>query len=69
MTELAPFRLDPVLVERPWGGSRLTDYGKTLPAGVSIGEKGVNRWFTKPIRPDLLVNEIDLQLVEPACAG
>ena len=38
MTELAPFRLDPVLVERPWGGSRLTDYGKTLPAGVSIGE-------------------------------
>ena len=38
MTELAPFRLDPVLVERPWGGTRLTDYGKTLPAGVNIGE-------------------------------
>lgn len=38
MTELAPFRLDPVLVERPWGGSRLTDYGKTLPPGVNIGE-------------------------------
>ena len=38
MTELAPFRLDPVLVERPWGGTRLTEYGKTLPADVSIGE-------------------------------
>ena len=38
MTELAPFRLDPVLVERPWGGTRLTAYGKTLPEGVDIGE-------------------------------
>ena len=38
MTELAPFRLDPVLVERPWGGRRLTDYGKVLPASVDIGE-------------------------------
>ncbi len=38
MTELAPFRLDPVLVERPWGGSRLTEYGKTLPQGVHVGE-------------------------------
>jgi len=38
MTELAPFRLDPVLVERPWGGTRLTDYGKALPSGVNIGE-------------------------------
>jgi mannose-6-phosphate isomerase len=38
MTELAPFRLDPVLVERPWGGQRLTDYGKRLPAGINIGE-------------------------------
>jgi mannose-6-phosphate isomerase len=38
MIELAPFRLDPVLVERPWGGSRLAQYGKTLPAGVNIGE-------------------------------
>ena len=38
MTELAPFRLDPVLVERPWGGQRLTHYGKSLPAGVNIGE-------------------------------
>jgi mannose-6-phosphate isomerase len=38
MTELAPFRLDPVLVERPWGGTRLADYGKTLPTGLNIGE-------------------------------
>ena len=38
MTELAPFRLDPILVERPWGGQRLARYGKTLPAGVHIGE-------------------------------
>jgi mannose-6-phosphate isomerase len=38
MTELAPFRLDPVLVERPWGGRRLAEYGKTLPASANIGE-------------------------------
>ncbi len=38
MTELAPFRLDPVLVERPWGGRRLAEYGKSLPKGTSIGE-------------------------------
>lgn len=38
MSELAPFRLAPVLVERPWGGRRLADYGKTLPADVNIGE-------------------------------
>ena len=38
MTDLEPFRLDPILVERPWGGTRLAGYGKTLPAGVPIGE-------------------------------
>jgi len=38
MTELAPFRLDPVLVERPWGGRRLAVYGKRLPTDVHIGE-------------------------------
>ncbi len=38
MIELAPFRLGPVLVERPWGGHRLAEYGKVLPAGVPIGE-------------------------------
>ncbi len=38
MTELAPFRLDPVLVERPWGGRRLAEYGKALTADTPIGE-------------------------------
>ncbi len=38
MTELAPFRLDPVLVERPWGGRRLAEYGKVLPVDTPIGE-------------------------------
>ena len=38
MTTLEPFLLAPVLVERPWGGSRLSAYGKDLPAGVRIGE-------------------------------
>ncbi len=38
MTELAPFRVAPILVERPWGGRRLAGYGKTLPADVVIGE-------------------------------
>ena len=38
MSELLPFRLDPVLVERPWGGRRLADYGKSLPADTNIGE-------------------------------
>jgi mannose-6-phosphate isomerase len=38
MTGLAPFRLAPILVERPWGGRRLADYGKELPAETPIGE-------------------------------
>jgi mannose-6-phosphate isomerase len=38
VTELAPFRLEPVLVERPWGGTRLARSGKHIPAGVTIGE-------------------------------
>jgi mannose-6-phosphate isomerase len=38
MAELAPFRLAPVLVPRPWGGQRLAEYGKTLPADTFIGE-------------------------------
>ena len=38
MRELDPFRLDPILVERPWGGQRFAEYGKTLPEGSSIGE-------------------------------
>jgi mannose-6-phosphate isomerase len=38
MQELAPFRLDPIFVERPWGGTRLAAYSKQLPPGVPIGE-------------------------------
>ena len=38
MAELAPFRLAPILVERPWGGRRLAQYGKALPAETPIGE-------------------------------
>lgn len=38
MQELAPFRLTPIFVERPWGGTRLARYGKELPAGLLIGE-------------------------------
>ncbi|MFO7532011.1 MAG: type I phosphomannose isomerase catalytic subunit [Candidatus Limnocylindrales bacterium] len=38
MTELAPFRLAPILVERPWGGRRLAEYGKELPGEAPIGE-------------------------------
>lgn len=39
MTEvLQPFVLEPVLVERPWGGRRLEAYGKRLPEGRRIGE-------------------------------
>jgi mannose-6-phosphate isomerase len=36
--QLQPFTLEPVLVERPWGGRRLEAYGKSLPEGVLIGE-------------------------------
>lgn len=38
MQRLEPFRLGPILVERPWGGSRLADYGKSLRADTPIGE-------------------------------
>jgi len=38
MTELAPFRVGPVLVERPWGGRRLASYGESLPDDAHIGE-------------------------------
>ena len=38
MPKLRPFTLSPVLVEKPWGGRRLADYGKPLPEGVMIGE-------------------------------
>lgn len=38
MDRLEPFRLQPVLVERPWGGRRLEAYGKDLPTDLPIGE-------------------------------
>lgn len=31
-------RLEPILVERPWGGRRLSDFGRSLPEGALIGE-------------------------------
>jgi mannose-6-phosphate isomerase len=38
MTFLTPLIMSPVFAEKPWGGRRLEDYGKRLPAGVRIGE-------------------------------
>ncbi len=38
MSRLAPFTLQPILVPRPWGGSKLFEYGKDLPADTHIGE-------------------------------
>lgn len=38
MHELAPFRLDPILVEKPWGGTRLGAFGGRPPADPPIGE-------------------------------
>jgi mannose-6-phosphate isomerase len=33
-----PLLLEPILKEKVWGGRRLTDFGKALPADVLIGE-------------------------------
>lgn len=38
MTRLDPFRLEPILLDRPWGGTRLSEFGKSLPPDSSIGE-------------------------------
>jgi mannose-6-phosphate isomerase len=35
---LYPYKFTPVLVERVWGGSTLTRYGKPMPPGKRIGE-------------------------------
>ena len=35
---LYPFKFNPILVERIWGGNALARYGKTIPAGKRIGE-------------------------------
>lgn len=33
-----PLHLDPLLVEKPWGGRRLAGLGRSLPEGVAVGE-------------------------------
>lgn len=33
-----PLALTPLLVEKPWGGRRLGDLGRDLPAGLLVGE-------------------------------
>ncbi|NND02517.1 MAG: class I mannose-6-phosphate isomerase [Acidimicrobiia bacterium] len=38
MTDLSPLIMSPVLAVKPWGGRRLSDYGKDLPKGEWIGE-------------------------------
>lgn len=38
VTDLGPLVMAPVLAEKPWGGRRLADFGKKLPAGAWIGE-------------------------------
>lgn len=38
MPSLPPLRLEPVLVAKPWGGRRLAEFGKPLPAQDMIGE-------------------------------
>ncbi len=35
---LYPYRFQPILAERVWGGQNLTRYGKTIPPGQVIGE-------------------------------
>jgi mannose-6-phosphate isomerase len=35
---LYPYRFQPILAERVWGGQTLARYGKTIPAGKIIGE-------------------------------
>ena len=37
-TPLYPLVLEPILKEKVWGGRRLAGYGKSLPAGVMVGE-------------------------------
>ena len=48
MPPLTPFIVEPILVERPWGGSRLADLGKAVPEGVRIGES----WEVADLAPD-----------------
>jgi mannose-6-phosphate isomerase len=38
MSTLTPFRLEPLLVSKPWGGQRLARLGRSLPADALVGE-------------------------------
>jgi mannose-6-phosphate isomerase len=38
VSDLVPFRLAPLLVPKPWGGSSLTRLGRDVPEGVLVGE-------------------------------
>lgn len=38
MSDLVPFRLTPLLVDKPWGGSRLSRIGRDVAADGKVGE-------------------------------
>lgn len=57
MTDLKPFILRPVLLERPWGGRRLEQYGKQLPEGLMIGES----WEIADLPPEVVPSVADPQ--------
>ena len=58
MELLQPFTLDPVLVQKPWGGRRLERFGKHLPDDVTIGES----WEVADL-PDNVASDTD----DPRC--
>lgn len=55
MTELTPLIMSPVLAEKPWGGRRLSAFGKQLPDGVWIGES----WEIADLPPDSVTTVAD----------
>jgi mannose-6-phosphate isomerase len=38
MSDWGPFRLEPLLVEKPWGGQRLRRLGRAVPDSARVGE-------------------------------
>lgn len=54
-SDMQPFALTPVLVERPWGGRRLLAYGKELPSGAGYGES----WEVADLPPDVAMGVPD----------
>ena len=54
MARLEPFILEPVLVQKPWGGRRLERFGKDLPDDVMIGES----WEVADL-PDNVASDTD----------